>query len=1131
MVRWATFPIIFSAVLIAAAATFYNRRSLLPGTEESRIEKAIESHRQAVDFKARVAEGIAEDTSRSMDVRDFRSSGRVKLSLSRKRIKLDETLTGSRDPGDDSNPEVLGAASDKKSCCSLTGTHLEAERLENTQPSSRRLRHADAEEPRGGEHVNKCFETQSGRSQQAEVPAAHVCVLCAKPFKSEQSKLLHMKQCAKRDGISTEALVQLNRVAVESLLTAPLTAPLSNQSNCPAVTSETAAGGEMDFKPSLSKGRKPKKQKAPTDYLQLINEDQLQMALALSASIDTRTSSITAEHQQRPGGKRTRQQKMCDDVIPPLLLTTTTESEKLLAARAEMILVPSEDLHGKEDDIASTQPFPPSRLGQSAPPTSCAKGVSFGDKDTLVGGGDCVDREGYSENNHLVVQSSIPSVPHGSTCDWLNLSRDNAHKDTDPQEGSVIDSSALRTEAGLLGCGGDHLEYPTVWHLTGYQNTATIDCFYVPALKTVISPVKHTSDVLASVVTPAMPMPSFGGVERLLADLHGLLGSTSFSDVVMVTRNGTRIPSHAAILSSRCPSLREVLHGSHSSPVLLDLTEFSSECGEVASLVERCLRGEGLAELCVATPGSSEGWGGGESRRTFPADTQRLSATPSQGSPVLLAPRSFVQISSQATSVHRSTQCVGITQPAEQLPMASMEGNDVIKCAVAPLECGMTDCPIPSEGCVLTISPAPPEGLNVSPAPQEGRGLNISPAPQEGRGLINSPILIDSSTSDEEEEGGPVNGMGPSSSPSALSCAAIRGVSGVLASPPDKSCDETLIFNELCSRSCDQEFTTCLLTARPCDIDAVEQHPSGVHDNLGSTLHPVGSPVECHSPLVHTSRPMDLSSSRQSVCGVHPAVLPHPHSPSNGGCSVSVFSSPGKLDTPTSSPVQPNYPEHISSPVTISSSPSYAPCSPDNVTESEPHPSLGADHLPRLAVRDHMTCVATPTTCDGAGENDVTPMPDYQTMRTPALRDQCTRYGVRPLPKRKMIAKLREIYEYTHPMADQSAEAIISSSQPAVNKGLVAMETSPVAASDEICGSQPTTSVIAKAAKHRSGMNLQELRDSVREAIMKDQELYRRNPNVQASGARRCWISCASHTAAQDHALHAEGLAEQLHIL
>ena len=68
-----------------------------------------------------------------------------------------------------------------------------------------------------------------------------------------------MKQCAKRDGISTEALVQLNRVAVESLLTAPL----SNQSNCLAVTSETAA--EVDFKTSLSKARKPKKPKEPTE--------------------------------------------------------------------------------------------------------------------------------------------------------------------------------------------------------------------------------------------------------------------------------------------------------------------------------------------------------------------------------------------------------------------------------------------------------------------------------------------------------------------------------------------------------------------------------------------------------------------------------------------------------------------------------------------------------------------------------------------------------------------------------------------------------------------------------------------------------------------------------------------------
>lgn len=66
MVRWTAFPIIFSAVLIAATATFYNRRSLLPGTEESRIQKTVESHQQAADFKARVAEGVKREREKKI---------------------------------------------------------------------------------------------------------------------------------------------------------------------------------------------------------------------------------------------------------------------------------------------------------------------------------------------------------------------------------------------------------------------------------------------------------------------------------------------------------------------------------------------------------------------------------------------------------------------------------------------------------------------------------------------------------------------------------------------------------------------------------------------------------------------------------------------------------------------------------------------------------------------------------------------------------------------------------------------------------------------------------------------------------------------------------------------------------
>lgn len=32
------------------------------------------------------------------------------------------------------------------------------------------------------------------------------------------------------------------------------------------------------------------------------------------------------------------------------------------------------------------------------------------------------------------------------------------------------------------------------------------------------------------------------------------------------------------------------------------------------------------------------------------------------------------------------------------------------------------------------------------------------------------------------------------------------------------------------------------------------------------------------------------------------------------------------------------------------------------------------------------------------------------------LQGECARFGVRALPKRKMIAKLEEIYDYTHPL-------------------------------------------------------------------------------------------------------------------
>jgi hypothetical protein len=53
-------------------------------------------------------------------------------------------------------------------------------------------------------------------------------------------------------------------------------------------------------------------------------------------------------------------------------------------------------------------------------------------------------------------------------------------------------------------------------------------------------------------------------------------------------------------------------------------------------------------------------------------------------------------------------------------------------------------------------------------------------------------------------------------------------------------------------------------------------------------------------------------------------------------------------------------------------------------------------------------------------------MPDYSNMGTPHLKGECSKFGVRALPKKKMIAKLTEIYDYTHPLTDEDGNTVYS---------------------------------------------------------------------------------------------------------
>ncbi|XP_073327425.1 structure-specific endonuclease subunit SLX4 [Pagrus major] len=57
----------------------------------------------------------------------------------------------------------------------------------------------------------------------------------------------------------------------------------------------------------------------------------------------------------------------------------------------------------------------------------------------------------------------------------------------------------------------------------------------------------------------------------------------------------------------------------------------------------------------------------------------------------------------------------------------------------------------------------------------------------------------------------------------------------------------------------------------------------------------------------------------------------------------------------------------------------------------------------------------------------ITPMPHYSDMDTPDLKNKLNRFGVRPLPKRQMILKLKEIHQYTHQLDSSEEEEEVPS--------------------------------------------------------------------------------------------------------
>ncbi|XP_053898452.1 structure-specific endonuclease subunit SLX4 isoform X1 [Malaclemys terrapin pileata] len=75
----------------------------------------------------------------------------------------------------------------------------------------------------------------------------------------------------------------------------------------------------------------------------------------------------------------------------------------------------------------------------------------------------------------------------------------------------------------------------------------------------------------------------------------------------------------------------------------------------------------------------------------------------------------------------------------------------------------------------------------------------------------------------------------------------------------------------------------------------------------------------------------------------------------------------------------------------------------------------------------------------------ITPVPAYSIMETPELKKELHRFGVRPLPKRQMVLKLKEIFQYTHQIMSSDSEDEIPSSQPPLQKATAKYPSQPQA--------------------------------------------------------------------------------------
>nr|XP_057941863.1 structure-specific endonuclease subunit SLX4 isoform X2 [Doryrhamphus excisus] len=129
----------------------------------------------------------------------------------------------------------------------------------------------------------------------------------------------------------------------------------------------------------------------------------------------------------------------------------------------------------------------------------------------------------------------------------------------------------------------------------------------------------------------------------------------------------------------------------------------------------------------------------------------------------------------------------------------------------------------------------------------------------------------------------------------------------------------------------------------------------------------------------------------------------------------------------------------------------------------------------------------------------ITPMPHYSDMDTPELKNKLNRFGVRALPKRQMILKLKEIHQYTHQLLSSEDEHEAQTRLPASKPS--AAGSGPVSSDRRHQFKEPRVPAAVSPGKHDKGQEadaepLSNSQDSNASSTTASEESERPNPEL-----------------------------------